>query len=149
MKMLAKKVTACIYNNDIIEQDMIEVCEYGVELVLAGAVNIIVILVVSILLNHKLHGVIFLMILISTRAFTGGYHATTHFRCNASMVCMYAISLLMLNIKNDRYVVLIHILALIGYVIVSAYSPLENSNKELSEQQKKKYNKIRDRKSVV
>lgn len=36
MKMLTKKIVDCIYVNKIIEQDMIAVCEYGVELVLAG-----------------------------------------------------------------------------------------------------------------
>ena len=45
MKMLTKKIVDCIYVNKIIEQDMIAVCEYGVELVLAGIVNIIVIII--------------------------------------------------------------------------------------------------------
>ena len=31
MKMLTKKIVDCIYVNKIIEQDMIAVCEYGVE----------------------------------------------------------------------------------------------------------------------
>lgn len=142
MKMLTKKIVDCIYVNKIIEQDMIAVCEYGVELVLAGIVNIIVILFVSVLLHSMLYGIIFLLILISTRAFMGGYHATTHIRCNISMVCIYIISLLMLNIKYDGYVMLVHILTLTGYIVISRYAPLENSNKSLSEQQKKKYNKI-------
>ena len=80
MRMLAKKVANCLYNNAIIGQDMIEICEYGVELVLAGAVNIIVIMLVSILLDYKLYGIVFLMVLIPTRTFMGGYHATTHFK---------------------------------------------------------------------
>ena len=97
MKMLTKKIVDCIYVNKIIEQDMIAVCEYGVELVLAGIVNIIVILFVSVLLHSMLYGIIFLLILISTRAFMGGYHATTHIRCNISMVCIYII------ITNVKY----------------------------------------------
>ena len=48
----------------------------------------------------------------------------------------------MLNIKYDGYVMLVHILTLTGYIVISRYAPLENSNKSLSEQQKKKYNKI-------
>lgn len=142
MKILVGKIVDCMYSNKIIERNMINVCEYGVELVLAGMANIITILLVSILSRSVLYGIIFLLILISTRVFTGGYHATTHIKCNVSMVCIYIISLLMLNIKYYGYIMLLHIIVFIGYIVIAIYSPLENSNKKLSEYQKKKYNKL-------
>lgn len=142
MKILTVKIVDCMYSNKIIEQNMINVCEYGVELMLSGMINVIVILLVSILSHSVLYGIIFLLILISTRVFTGGYHATTHIGCNISMVYIYITSLLMLNIKCYGYIMLLHIIVFIGYIVITIYSPLENSNKKLSEYQKKKYNKL-------
>lgn len=142
MKILTVKIVDCMYSNKIIEQNMVNVCEYGVELMLSGMINVIVILLVSILSHSVLYGIIFLLILILTRVFTGGYHANTHIGCNISMACIYITSLVMLNIKCYGYIMLLHIIVFIGYIVITIYSPLENSNKKLSDYQKKKYNKL-------
>ena len=87
-------------------------------------------------------GMLFLMIMIPTRAFVGGYHAKTHLRCNISFICTYLFSLLLLKIIGVQYKMIVQIFVIAGFIIISAGAPLENRNKKLSDIQKSLYNKI-------
>lgn len=142
MEKIAKSITAYFYASGVIGQDMTEICEYGMELVLAGMLNGILILFTSILIHYKIYGLIFLLIMMPTRAFMGGYHAKTHLRCNILFVCTYLFSLFLLKMLNIRYAMIVQILVIAGFIFVSAWSPLDNKNKALSDIQKIKYNKI-------
>ena len=121
---------------------MIEICEYGTELVLAGVINVIMILFTGMLIHQIIYGVLFLMIMIPTRAFIGGFHASTHLRCNVLFVSTYLLSLQLLQIIGTRHMMMAQLLAIAGFIIISAEAPLENKNKQLSDTQKVLYNKI-------
>ena len=142
MQKIAKSITAYFYASGVLKQDMIEICEYGAELVLAGITNVMMVLFTGILIHQVIYGIFFLMIMIPTRAFIGGYHAKTHLRCNISFVCTYLLSLLLLKIIDVRYEVIVQIFVIAGFIIISAWAPLENRNKKLSDIQKNLYNKI-------
>ena len=142
MQKIIKRITAYFYASGVIGHDMVAICEYGVELMLAGILNVAMILITSILIHQKFYGLIFLLILIPTRAFMGGYHAKTHFTCNVSFICTYLSSLLLLKIIDIHYAVIVQIFVLAGFIIISAWAPSENRNKQLSDTQKIFYNKI-------
>ena len=142
MHRIAKSITAYFYASGIIKLELIEICEYGTELVLAGIANVIMILLTGMLIHQIIYGMLFLMIMIPTRAFVGGYHAKTHLRCNISFICTYLFSLLLLKIIGVQYKMIVQIFVIAGFIIISAGAPLENRNKKLSDIQKSLYNKI-------
>lgn len=140
---LAKSITAYFFAVGEISEDEQEVCEYGVELFLAGIVNVLFVFITSIILKTMIYGVVFLVIIIPTRALVGGYHAKSHFRCNVYFVCTYLISLRILkSLKLPFFYGVIEILTMVGLLTVRMFAPFENSNKIISSGHKKKYNKI-------
>ena len=72
MQKIAKNITAYFYASGVLKQDMVEICEYGAELLLAGVINVMMILLTGMLIHQIIYGIFFLMIMIPTRAFVGG-----------------------------------------------------------------------------
>lgn len=114
--------------------------KYGIEILFSTLIGIINIIVISLLAKSLISGVIFLIIMISTRQFTGGYHANTYFKCNLCLVTLYS-SVLLLS-KSINFVfpkIIVSIILLIELLLIILICPIYNRFKPIKSQ-KQYYN---------
>ena len=129
--------TFLIRERSISEQDT-EIYQYGIEITISSILNIFLIIIVSILTKNVVAGMVFLSVFIPLRQFSGGYHATTYFRCNVVFLFTYIIILLL-----SRYVVISFwvncILVLLGVIVLMLFAPVSNIHKPLTKDECKKH----------
>ncbi len=70
-----------MYREDVIKEDELEVCSYGLQITLANLINFIIMLSIGILYGAPWEMGIFYAVFISLRFFCGGYHADTYRKC--------------------------------------------------------------------
>ena len=91
--MISKYIALFLYRKKIIEVEKIPVCEYGFELIVSILIGFLGVIISGILLDAFWTSVIFYILFVLVRTFTGGYHAKTHFYCKLTMVlcCLFVI----------------------------------------------------------
>lgn len=127
-------------SRNIITDNNKDMCVYGLSLIIAGVINILVILFAGAVTGNLMLAILFLMVLIPLRMFTGGYHANTHIGCNIVFLGVFLLSVSVLKYLVDNGLDIYSWMAVsLGIFVVSKFAPMENSNKILSEAQKAKY----------
>lgn len=139
-KISSQLVDYLIKSNVISSEDERAYYKYGIEITVSSILNIILILLCGLILNCLIESLIFLTVFIPIRKYTGGFHAETYFKCNFTfcisyimMICTYKITY---GIVSTHFLFLI----VVSCIIIIAFKcPVENENKPLSEEDKKKY----------
>ena len=123
----------------VINEKQVPVYTYGLELILASALNTSFILVISAICFQFASGLFFLLAFIPLRSTAGGYHAKSHLSCN--LICLAAFSglqvlgmMIPVAFLSGFYIVV----ALFVLLIVYLLSPCEAENKPLTESRKKR-----------
>ena len=88
-----------LFSKDAITEEEKEVCAYGMELIISGIISVALVLIIGLITGNIWYAVIYNMMMILIRTYTGGYHANTHAGCNVCYCGVYLISLLMLRIQ--------------------------------------------------
>lgn len=88
-----------LFSKDAITEEEKEVCAYGMELIISGIISVALVLIIGLITGNIWYAVIYNMMMILIRTYTGGYHADTHAGCNVCYCGVYLISLLMLRIQ--------------------------------------------------
>ncbi len=86
---LATLILEFIYTHSDLSPDIKDIYQYGIEITLSSVMNIVLVIGFSLILGDITAGILFLLIFIFVRSFTGGYHAPTYFRCNALMLLTF------------------------------------------------------------
>lgn len=130
-----------LFSKDAITEEEKEVCAYGMELIISGIISVALVLIIGLITGNIWYAVIYNMMMILIRTYTGGYHADTHAGCNVCYCGVYLISLLMLRIQVyiRETIIITWLIALAGYLIIVLNAPLEHHNKKLTMEQKEKY----------
>ena len=143
IQRLAANITDFFIHKNIVAEENKEVYTYGFDLILSGLVNILLVLLSGIILDSVWQAMLYVLIMVQVRMFTGGYHADTHSMCNIIFVFCFIFSVLALDLVSYFQITwIIWFLVCIGLISVNTYAPLENRNKKLSAEQKKRYKKI-------
>lgn len=138
LNKLARKLTAKLLIQNIIPEDYSDIYIYGFELLLSFLFSTSVIVLAGVLCGRLLQTIVFLTVFIVLRSFTGGYHALQYWFCSVVTFSVFGLVLLISEfIKVSMFFYIL--LSLIGIVTIALVVPIENSNKPLSEGQKKKY----------
>lgn len=125
-----------------IEDDMKDVHRYGIEITISSLLNIVLIILASLILSDVILGIIFLMVFISLRSFSGGYHANTYFLCNLTFtltfLLVYAANRAITDcIKPNIIVFLLAVIDLLSFIIIAVFSPVKNKHNSISEKHAK------------
>lgn len=139
LEKLSEKITNFLVESDEISQsnDEFNCYKYGVEIALSSMLNIALILTIGILTKHFAESIIFLLVFIPTRQFTGGYHADTYFKCNLFLCISFILVLILfetLNNYSSLYVILL--MNLISLSVILIFSPVENKNKPIKKEKR-------------
>lgn len=135
---LSQRITEFLIREKSISEKDAEIYQYGVEITISSLLNIILVLLASAAAKNIISGIVFLSVFITLRQFSGGYHATTYFRCNAVLLITYVAVLLL-----SRYVVISFwvncTLVLLGVMALILFAPVPNIHKPLTKDECRKH----------
>jgi accessory gene regulator B len=130
LNKLAAKISSKMLQRGIISDEMFDIYVYGFELVLSFLFGVAVMLFIGIVSDRIFHTLIFLLVFVTLRSFTGGYHANTYGVCFMVTISIFVVTLLLseyINISWWYYCFLL----LIGVPIIYVVAPIEHPNKPL------------------
>lgn len=120
-------------------EDVVAFYKYGAEITISSILGIIIVLLISLLCNNSIiEGMLFLLVFIPTRQYTGGFHAETYLSCNLVFASCYFITLmsckLLFSYISFWFSLIILILEL---VFIWIFCPIKNRHKPINEKKKK------------
>ena len=130
LNKLAAKISSKMLQRGVISGDMFDIYVYGFELVLSFLFSVAVMLFVGIVTNRILHTILFLLVFITLRSFTGGYHANTYGVCFMVTISVFIVTILLaeyINICWWYYLLLLSV----GLPLIYIFAPIEHHNKPL------------------
>lgn len=140
--MLSKKaaqLAGLLANRGIISPEDIDVYAYGLELLLSTALNVLLVIILSILFSEPMAWLFFLLPFIPLRLASGGYHAKSHLACGLMFTVGYTALMLAGILTAGLVTPLILICVSAGcLVVVLLLAPVQSSNKPLDEQEKRR-----------
>lgn len=117
-----------------VDEQQRDIVQYGLEVALSTAANIIISAVIGIVSGMLLETAVFCAGFILLRRFAGGYHAATQLRCLLVSTLSTVIGLVVARMIQGPYQLLFVVLLwAAGGVAVLLLSPVEDSNKPLEE----------------
>lgn len=123
---------------NIIPKEFEDIYIYGFELLLSFISSTLIIIVTGALLHKTISSFVFLLVFISVRRFTGGFHANTYLKCKIITVATYLLVLFFSVYLNATLWSFI-LLGIIGSLIIFKWGPIENPNKPLTKEDKHKH----------
>lgn len=141
---ISSKILSSISKFMEIPPEMKDVYQYGIEITISSIFNVILVLLCSLALGDVLTGIIYLLIFIFLRSFTGGYHATTYLKCNITMVVTFIITFVLYKvITHFAFPIFIcEAIALLNFIPIVIFAPVPNKHKPLTDAQKKRSYKL-------
>lgn len=139
---ISNKLLNYLVKSDAISNDEDEMAhyKYGIEITISSSLNIILVITLGIIFSRVELSVIFLFLFISIRQLTGGYHASTYFRCNLTMCILYSVCVLMtMMLKNHFNLIFLIVHIIISSLIIMAFCPVSNENKPIKPESRNKY----------
>lgn len=130
LNKLAAKISSKMLQRGVISGEMFDIYVYGFELVLSFLFSVAVMLFVGIVTNRILHTILFLLVFITLRSFTGGYHANTYGVCFMVTISVFIVTILLakyINICWWYYLLLLSV----GLPLIYIFAPIEHHNKPL------------------
>lgn len=119
--------------------DTIEIYQYGFEIIISTIIGFFITIMIGVLFRMIWLSLLYYIIFVVLRQFTGGYHAKTYFKCNLvfAVTTVFIFLLTKMAIVSEIYTIGIHSLLLFFSIITVWFgTPVENKNKPLSEKQK-------------
>lgn len=135
MNHVAEYTTSILIKNNIILPENKELYKTGITLILADIINFLIIITISFISQTLIYGFIYLLLFLTVRVFSGGFHAKTYAVCRMTFVCTYIAVLAVAYFIGDNwilYTIMCDIAALITMVF---FSPVRHPNKELSDKE--------------
>ena len=134
---LAKSTAHFFVEKEIVSSEDEEVYVYGMELLFSTLFNIILAVIIGAVTSSMLETAIFLAAFISVRQCIGGYHAETHLGCMSIFGVVLIAFAIIVKLTPDAFAIPISIAsAIISFILVLLFAPVEHPNKPLSDKEK-------------
>ena len=134
-KMTNMLTNFIIQHSDVKREDA-DIIAFGVKYGLITLAEILGMVVISFLMRELIPGAVILIAFISIRVYAGGYHAKTLPRCVVMSTILF--TLIILGYKMLYLPIIVKgLIALFLGVLILIFSPVENDNRRLSENEKK------------
>lgn len=132
LEKISSYLTDEIICRGIINSDKKEICKIGIELILADVTNFSLILVIGFFTDSVLYACMYILLLLTVRRFSGGFHAKTYGVCRMVTIGMYILILCFGKILNVHLVLCSVILNSATVATMLIFAPVRHPNKELT-----------------
>lgn len=138
IREFASKVGNRWLENGLISDEYYACYVYGIELIMSEIIGISIILFLGAVTGTCPNAVVFLLIFILIRQYTGGFHADNYISCNMFFSFSYMVNILIVAcIKVNLYFMVVLTL-MIGIGTILIIGPVTHKNKRLDETLRKK-----------
>lgn len=142
IKKTTEWLVSKMVEGEVIKENQIAVQTYGLELVFSLIFTVAILLIVALLTNMPFE-IIWAVIPFSLlRSVSGGWHASSHFRCITLFILMIVSELFLVSSVFGKFLMqesIITTLAGVACVAVFTFAPVESPTKPISLQNLKKY----------
>lgn len=142
ISFISKRIALFLFDNGIVDEEKKQICQYGFEIIISTAVGFLLVAITGAVMNSFGKAMLFYILFVGVRMFTGGYHADTHLKCK---LILFLCSLSVISVSeyiseiNSLYM---NIAFLIPYwITVLLFVPVAHTDTVLTECEKKR-NKI-------
>lgn len=125
-------LTEVMLSRNIIEDNDVEVCKLGLQIVFSDSVNILCIVLIGCLANRLLFSLIYIMVFCGIRKFSGGFHAKTFLVCRLSMIGTFMTALLLERVFAKVAILTSLFCVVVSMLIIIAFSPIVHPNRSLT-----------------
>lgn len=136
IKLLSQSILNSFIDKSVTNEEDEEIYAYGTEIAVAYLVNLLAIVIIGAFMNMLLECIVFLIIFVPLRGYTGGYHASNYKICFA-VSCLTVAAVLLVTkytaANTDKFI-LFSIMAIIG-ILIYILGPIEDKNKPITENQ--------------
>ncbi len=122
-----------LIDNKTIDKEYEDVYTYGLELLISFIISTSIILAIGLAINKIAETLIYFLVFISLRQFSGGYHADTYLRCKIVTVLTYVLIMVLSDVT--RLSIPHYILLFALAIILLLQGPVENPNKPMTSHQ--------------
>ncbi len=138
---VSKRISLFLCQKNIIASEDADIYQYGFEILISTILSTLIVLGIGIVLKMVPLSILYCVVFSTLRQMTGGYHADTYFKCNLSFgilsFCVLALTKFLSH--ETLYSWGIHLLILLfAALVIIVYAPVENPNKPLDDEEKKK-----------
>ena len=127
----------------IISENERSIYQYGLEVFLETLIAYLSIFVLALIFGDTLETIAFLIAFMLLRTYTGGFHASTRFRCYVLSLCMYGCFSVILFVFPEKWIAHATLSnAFFTFAIVGIFSPVVHENRHLEIQERQRYRKL-------
>lgn len=145
IRLLSSKLADLLVRNKIVAIEDRDVFIYGYEILISSVIGAFSVLLLGVFLNTFVESLLFLIIFVTIRQCTGGYHANSYMKCIVSFVAIYVCVIIVLNFVLPYYSLLIWaIISVVCMSVILDLAPIENPQKPLTVEIK-----VRNRKRAI
>jgi len=147
---VSRKITEIFINNNIIKSEDKEVYSYGLEYIISSALPIILALTVSLIFRITGIVIAYMLTFILFRVCAGGFHASSHLKCQILFYTVLAISvssvklIVLFNDASARHITVL--VSAAASAIIFLLAPVDCPNKPFSRDE---YIKFRNRTRIL
>lgn len=132
ISFLSHRIALFLKKNDIVDDETSQVCQYGFEIIISTIIGFLIVIVIGMCFKDILSSLLFYTIFVGVRLSTGGYHATTHFRCKLLLCICCLFVVIMANLFLNYYNIWLHAIVVSTYLLtVFVFSPIAHKNAPL------------------
>ena len=134
LNLISKKIVSILLKNKIINTELTDIYIYGFTLLISNLIGFSTVLLISGLFSSILKGFCFLIILITLRIHTGGYHSKNFLSCNLILNFSFLICFFISKTLPKSKLMIVHteiLIMLITIAIIIKFIPIENKNKPI------------------
>ena len=137
---VSSKLTDTMVRQGIVEEEDREVYEYGIKSMIMSIIPVFFGVVFGFLVGKAIEGIIMIATFAIIRKYAGGYHLKSGAVCLfASIVIIAVLILLGLIIENKTMIAVVLVLSA---SVLFAFSPIDNENRRLEDEEKKHCRRI-------
>ena len=141
IEQLSRRIVSYLIKYDAIEDTEYnqEFYQYGIEIMLSTLLGFLLVIIIGTITSRITECIIFLVVFVPIRQFTGGYHTDTYFKCNSALSLICVVLLILYNLTTKEVSLFIAlILAALSILIIIILAPIENPNKPIPKEKRKK-----------
>lgn len=142
LQNISRELSTLLAARKIISIENIDAYAYGLELFFFKFIFYILVLILSLLSNTFFVSMLFVLIYLGLRQYSGGYHCKTSEMCMVVSLLIYLILICMYLFCIDEIAIVLEIFSILSCIVISIFAPVENKNKILDKTEKRKYHII-------
>lgn len=133
IRLLSSKLADLLVRNKIVAIEDREVYIYGYEILISSVIGVFSVILLGVFLNSFVESLLFLIIFVTIRQCSGGYHANSYMKCIVSFVAVYVFVIIVLHFVLPYYSLFIWaILSVVCMSVILDLAPIENPQKPLT-----------------